>query len=1394
MNKYILVIKIFSLILYFQYPLSAQSEIAFFKHLTVEQGLSNNWAKAIAKDKEGFMWFGTFNGLNRFDGQVFKTFSNTNYTGLQDNFIQSLAVDSADNIWVGTFSGGLSRFDKKTETFQNFRHQPTNITSINSNRINTLKLDKKNQLWIGTDKGLDLLLANTNSFQHFRHDAKDATSITKGGVLALLEDSKGNIWVGTENGLNVYYAKQKKFKRYQKETTSLNDNRVRSLYEDKYGNIWVGTSNGTLAKLDLEKDDFTIFTLKNKQQEITKDAILDMNGDGEQQIYIATEGQGLFIFNISTNRFQNFFPNPTKDRTINSNSIHALFFDDDNATLWVGTYNGGLNYFSKWDKPFQLYKAKIQGLNNNYINAFTEDKQGNWWIGTDGGGLNFYNTSTRTYRYFTNKSHQIQNNAVLSLLCDSDNNIWVGSFNGGLDVLKNGHSTFIHYTHDPNDKTSLSGEHISSIYEDKRGNIWVGTMDNGLNLFDKSTNSFIHFKHDPNDSKSIIDNFIYGVLEDRRGRILVQTGKGLEIFNIENQSFSRFNTNFDIDFNVPVSLVEDSQGNLWIGTQENGVFRIDRTEQAIKHYSTKNGLLSNAIAALLEDDFGNLWISTAKGLCKLEEGVSKPEKVDIKQYTAKDGLQGSEFKRQAVRKLRNGYLVFGGQSGFNVFNPIQVKDNPFIPPVVMTDFKLFNQSVNLKESDILNTTISKTKRITLTHQQSVFTFEFAALNYSLPEKNQYAYILEGFEEKWNYVGTKNTATYTNLDAGKYIFRVKASNNDGIWNEKGTTLELIVLPPWWEDNRYRVPIFILIGVLLFTYYKYRTYQYRQNQKFLERQVEIRTADLQAANNIVKERQQEILKQNKILSQNNQELAQKAAEIRKMSEKIEDLSETRIRFFTNISHELRTPLNLILWPLEELLKGKSMSTKQLQQKYQLMHNNAGKLIRLINQLLDFRKIETGTSQLKLEQKDIIKTIRKIMNRFDEWATRKAIHFSLSTDLSTFSLYFDEDKLDKILSNLLSNAFKFANKNGQVLVDIRLSKNNIMGELLELKVQDNGQGIPKSKQSMIFNRFFEGDNKEYTGTGIGLSLTKELVELHSGKISVESELGKGATFIIQIPTTLQPTEILPLVIQQSETKSIEVIENESINQHHLTVLLVEDNLDIISFMQQELSKYYQIEVAHNGQEGLEKAIDTSPDLIISDVMMPKMNGFEMCEQLKTDERTSHIPIILVTARSGEMSELEGLQIGANDYISKPYSFELLQLKIKNILHTQEQLKSQFANGSTSTIAKLNINSLDKAFLQKAAFAVQANLNNPAFSTEDFSRYFDISRRHVLRKIRSLTGLTINEYIRVTRLKEARQLLQQGDLNVSEVAYSVGFTDPKYFSSCFKKQFGQSPSTFLS
>jgi signal transduction histidine kinase/ligand-binding sensor domain-containing protein/DNA-binding response OmpR family regulator len=1375
------------------------------QQLTVEEGLSHNWVRSIIKDRQGFMWFGTFNGLNRYDGKNFKTYRVNTGNNLSDNFIESLAEDKDGNIWVGTFSGGLNLFDRETEQFTTFEHDPKDNTTISGNRIYALYPDKNKKLWIGTDAGLDLYDDQTKTFTHFQYNPGNKSGISEGLVSTIYQDHSGLLWIGTNKALNLFDPKTKEFKKFyhdQNDPTSLTHNYVKSIFEDKYGNMWIGTWGGGLNLFDRETGSFEPFQANpNQPGGLNNNAIMWLTGDQDGNIYIGTEGGGLNVFDIQTRKFSHYVPSLSNPKGIRSNSIHALFYDDESGILWIGSYNDGVNFFCRWDKPFVHHQAQENGLRDNHVNCIAEDNDGNLWIGTDGGGVSFLNEKTGTYRYYTHQeknSNSLMSDAVLSILCDSKNNVWIGTFNGGLDLLNPKTNSFTHFRHEPSNSKALAGEHASAIYEDKRGNIWVGTMTGGLHLYN-SNGTFTRFQNNPVDTTTILDNFIIGIYEDRKGGLLIQTGKGLEVFDYKTKSFERFNKSSAINFDVPSAVLEDRHGNLWLGSQEMGLFKISRPGNKVTRYTDNDGLPSNGVSAILEDNTGNLWVSTLKGLCKFDNATNASESpVKFHIYSVEDGLQGTEFTRGARCKKKNGQLVFGGQNGFNVFDPLAIKDNPFIPPVKITGFKVFNKDVNFGSTDLLEKPIHELEALTLTHKESVFTFEFSALNFMLSEKNKYAYKLEGFDKDWNYVGNQSSATYTNLDAGDYVFKVKASNNDGIWNETGAAITITVLPPWWNSIWFRVLMITVISGAAISFYKFRTYQLKQGKKELEHQVKLRTSALQEASTIIEERHEEIQIQNESLLQKNNELEKQATEISRMAEEIKALNEVKLRFFTNISHELRTPLNLIIWPLEEMLKNK-IDQKSLNEKYNLMHKNAARLIKLINQLLDFQKIETGALQLKLEQKNIIQSVQDIFDSFKDWAQRYHVHYVLESNTDQINMWFDEDKLEKILSNLLSNAFKYVEESGTINVSVMIEADNEgKNSRVAIRVQDNGKGIPEDQLGLIFNRFYEANTSRVPGTGIGLALVKELVELHHGEISVRSKLKEGTIFEFKLPTGLEGTEQHLLINKKiriadedyHELSDVEISETGDIRENIPLLLIVEDNEDIRNYISQKLGDTYNIELAENGKQGVDKAFELVPDLIISDVMMPELDGFELCKQLKSDERTSHVPIILVTARSGEEAQLQGLTIGADDYITKPFKLNLLQLKIRNVLYTRQKLKEQFLKNPYFAPESLQVPSADEAFLKKAVAIIEENLDNSEFGVEDFSDYFKMSRRNVLRKIKGLTGLSINEFIKNIRLKESHKLLVQGKLNVAEVAYSVGFNDQKYFSKCFKEHFGMTPS----
>lgn len=1397
-----------------------------FASLGTQDGLSHSWAKCITKDSKGFLWVGTINGLNRYDGQSFKVFkTNEDDPGsLSDHFIQVIREDRKGNIWIGTYSGGINLFDRKTERFTAFRHNP-GTTGLSHDRIHAIYEDSKGRLWAGTESGLDQYDYQTGQFSEFYHLQNEQNRLVKGPVLAIYEDSHENLWIGTGDGLYVIRIDKMQVKKYnhiENSPLGLSHNYVTSIYEDETGKIWVGTLGGGVNLFDPGTKLFDHFIhAEGNPNGLSHNSVLCLSGNQKGQLYIGTEGGGVNILDLHSQKIEVFLPRAEDPNSINSNSIHALYYDTRSDITWIGTYHGGVNYFSKLSKPFVHYKTGFNGLNNSNVLCITEDRYGRIYIGTDGGGVNIlHKDGTMHYMMHDGKTpNSIMSNAVLSLLIDSKENVWIGTFNGGLDCLEKSSKIIKHYVPDPENAQSLSGKDVSALYEDKQGNLWVGTMKGGLNLFDPQTETFKHFQANPDDSSSIRDNFISDIFESQGGDLLIQTGKSLEVLNPKTAAFTTFGKAYDVDPFMPISTLEDSRGNLWIGTRD-GLSYFNTSSVSHISYTEANGLPSSSITGILEDDQGHLWISTMRGLVKFNHAVDDPFKTNVHIYTVEDGLQGNDFKDQACFKSADGTMYFGGQNGLNAFRPEEIQVNPTPPEVILTGFRLFNKEVTFSKDQPITRPISEAEEITLSHKHNVFSLEFSALNFILPEKNQYAYMMEGFEKDWNYVGNQNSATYTNLNPGTYTFRVKAANNDGIWNEEGKNIRIRILPPWWKTNWFisLAGVAILIGVI--GTFRIRLYQLKLRQKVLKGQVQAATLEIQKVNQLLEERNQEIQQQNHslldknhLLTHKNDELENQSKKIQNLLKEIQELSEMKLRFFTNISHELRTPLTLILGPLEKLMT--SAKGQNLHGEYTVMHRNAIKLLQLINQLLDFRKIESGNIQLKARKKDLVAFSREIYNSFYFLAEKKDINYIFEADPEYCEVWFDPEKMEKIVTNLLSNAFKYTPSRGIICMSVQLKEESRTSRKhLDITIRDSGTGIPENQIERIFDLYYQAQNAanlEQAGTGIGMALIKQFVELHHGEICVSSKEGVGTTLTVQFPIGnqhLAPSEITEetaddylsrYISYELESHFSDLEEDmKKIDWDHSAdekpmLLVVEDNPDIRHYVSDSFKESFKVAEAADGKQGLEIAMEMTPDLIISDVMMPVMDGFAMCRQLKNDERTSHIPIILLTAYSGEEKQWEGLSCGADDYVTKPFNVNILRQKIKNIVQTRRNLIERFSNSASLDPEHIASNAADEKFMKKAFDVIEANLSNSEFSVEDFSDHFNMSRRNLLRKIKSVTGTSVNEFIKNIRLKKSLLLLHDAELNISEVAYSVGFSDPKYFSKCFKEQFGKSPSEFV-
>ncbi len=1349
----------------------ASEDYIKFEHITSDNGLSQNSVYCIIQDRKGFLWFGTDGGLNKYDGYDFTVFkSDDSDSGtISNNTITSLLEDSDGNLWIGTLNG-LNKYDSLTETFVRYLNEPDDPNSISSNAILSLFEDSKGNLWIGTDGGgLNKLDRNTSKFTAYRNDPLNPNSLSYDQVRAIFEDSEGLLWIGTEGaGLNCFDPEKQIFTVYQHDETnsgSLGNNEVWSIHEDGNGVLWIGTHNG-LDRFDKKIEVFSHYKhVPGNPNSISDNIVFSVLGEDRGKLWICTNNGGLNLFDIKSEKFTRYQNDPASPTSINANRVRSIYKSRD-GILWVGTDGGGINKYDPQQDKFRLYRhnaANPNSLSENKVRAFFEDHNGILWIGTDY-GLNRFNRRKNQFRRFFHDSRNpgsLSSNRIRAIVEDSKGDLWVGTNGGGLNKLRRNTGTFIHYRHDPDKPRSLSGDVIWSMLEDRNGNLWIGTYIHGLNRFDRETETFKSWQWEKDNPQSISDNLIRTIYEDRFGVLWIGTDNGLNRFNSADESFTLFQHDpkhtGSLSANRVRSIHEDKQGNLWVGTYGGGLNLFDRKSETFRHYKKRDGLPDDVVYGILSDDNGNLWLSTNNGLSAFNIRNNS-----FRNFDTGDGLQSSEFNGGAFHKSRKtGEMFFGGVDGFNAFHPDSIQNNSNIPPIVFTDCIRYNVG-GIAGKTISEKGISGKKHIKLKYNNSILTFEFAALNYRRSFKNRYAYKLENFTEGWIDLGTQRRITFTNLDPGEYTLHVKGSNNDGIWNEEGASLKLTILPPWWRTWwAYAGYILIFIGIF------YSIRRYEMNRQQLKHDFELEHIN---------------------------------------AKKLKELDHLKSRFFASISHEFRTPLTLIKGPVEQLLNGRFDGNAKDQ--YLIILRNTRRLLQLINQILDLAKLDSGKMKLKTREENLVTILRGLTNAFESMARQKQIDLQFHATETEAIAWFDRDKVEKIFTNLMSNAFKFTPSGGRIEVQVGMTnyeqKENRDDQDIWFTVFNTGKGIPQNKLERIFDRFYQSENKGMEGSGIGLALTKELVELHHGTITVISDPEKSTRFTVMLPLGkdyLQPDEIsdepLPDSAMEFDTWLEERIvpeksKPELADNDDLIILVVEDNKDMQAFICEQIDSSYKTMCAENGKTGFEKAAEYIPDLIISDVMMPEMDGFELCEKLKTDERTSHIPIILLTAKAAEESKVKGLKTGADDYLIKPFNAEELNVRITNLITQRRQLRKRFSKEIKLQPKDIAITSADEQFLKRAIEIVNHNIGNAEFQISDFTAEIGLSRMQLHRKLKSLTDQSTTEFIRTLRLKRAAKLLESHSGNISEIAYEVGFNNPAYFSECFKKQFGVLPSEY--
>ncbi len=1071
----------------------AQKQNLQFEHLGTASGLSESNVLCIFQDSRGFMWFGTADGLNRYDGYTFTVYKNdpNDPRSLGGSFIPAITESRNGDLWIATSGGGLSRYVRRTDQFIRYQTDLQNSNSVSKDELSSVLEDENGNVWIGTTLGLDMYDPVKNIFTHFRHNKYDNSSLSDNFITSIFEDNRHDLWIGTlKGGLNLFNKQTKTFARFQhnpNDIKTLSDNNVTVIFEDSKLRLWIGTNEQGLDMFNREKKLFHHFKHDGSDlNSLANTAVRTIAEDGENNLWIGTENSGVSVFDPEKEKFYTYKNDALDNGSLESNSINSIF-KDTKGNMWIGTFNAGISLLNIDAGKFGHYRQTLSngGLSNNHVLCMYEDSKKNIWIGTDGGGLNVFDPRTGKFTYFSHDKHNknsICGDHVLSVLEDSKGNIWVGTWADGITVINKAKNTFKHFKNNPADPSSLSNNNAWTILEDKEKNIWIGTYGGGLNLFHPSANAFTTYQYDETNATGINDNWINCLYDDDQGNIWAgTTGGGLNVFNKKTKEFQHLvvdDKKSSLGNNNVVSICEDRNKNLWVGTRS-GLNFYDKKKKSFTVYTTADGLSGNVVSGILEDADGNLWISTNNGI-----SCFNPTNKVFKNFGVADGLQSNEFKEKAYCKTGSGVMYFGGNNGFNRFLPRDIKAASFDPPVVITNFEVFNKripiAINDEDPSPLKQNITEVKTITLSYKHSVFSFDFASLNYTSPGKKQYAFMLVGFDKTWNEVGTQHTATYTNLDPGKYVFRVKGLNNEGKWSLTETSINLIITPPFWKTWWFKLLILVCVAGSAVAFYRYRVRRINMQKAKLQNQVHEKTLQLLWSTKEEQKARHEADQANIELEKKNKELEQ---------------------FVYIASHDLREPLRTTSGFVElfqQQYKGKLDDKADKYLSY--ITQSAARMKVLVDDLLDYSRVG---AKIELQQVDCNSILQEVLAdlaiALDEaGAEIRADHLPV--------IYAHQTGIKQLFQNLITNGIKFRKK--EVSPHIRISF-EIKANILKFSFTDNGIGIEQKNKEKIFVIFQRlHSRKEYDGSGIGLAHCKKIVELHNGRIWVESVYGEGST----------------------------------------------------------------------------------------------------------------------------------------------------------------------------------------------------------------------------------------------------------------------------------------------
>ena len=1335
------------LILSIRVTIYSQVNDLVFEHYSTDDGLSAPIVRSIIQDKKGYLWFATYSGLDRYDGVGFRSYKHIpgDSSSITNGFLQCILEDKSGHFWIGT-TNGLEEFNPATETFKHYKpFKQISAFEWNKNNVLSIIEDKDGYIWIGTGDGLNKFDPLTGIFTHYRHNVSDTRSLRHNSVFALLEDKRGRIWIGTGNGLDRFDKEAESFIHCWNDSIERegfykdwikNKNWITALYEDNNENLWVGTQGG-LLELNSEKSQFILYAnVKDNSESISFYGVTSIYFENETSIWVGT-WNGLNLFDKITKRFTRFYHDSKVLTSLSHNSI-ADVFRERSGTLWISTYGGGVNKVNRTVYPFKQYKEQswkeVIRFSSASIMDIKESSDGSLWIATPIDLIKFNPLTERM------ENQKIYKN-VRIVYEDRKENLWLGyntSSGRGLYKLDSSEK-LINITDSAGNKFPYL---INGFVEYNDSLSWVCTEDIGaIAVVNTNTNKF--------SIKANIFTTLNIIYLDKAGLLWIGTREaGLFCYDpLQNKIVENFlsgdNNSEGLSGNTILTIYEDENEIMWLGTNM-GLNKFDKKEKKFYHFTESNGLPHNWVYLIFEDLNKNLWVSTLKGISRFI-----PSQNRFKNYDVLEGVVSPDRSGVGCQTAnRDIYMVSPG--GLTKLHLDSITDNSYIPPIVITNFIVDNERFTIADY------------FELPSSSDHLTIEFAALSYIRPEKNQYAYKLEGLDDKWNYVGTKNYASYTNLDYGEYVFHVKASNNDGIWNETGISTKIIIHPPWWRTGW----AFSAYGLfLIFILYLIRAYDLKRQR--LKHQLDLE---------------------------------------HEHAEKLEEIDSMKSRFFANISHEFRTPLTLILGPAEQILTNHSNDV--VKKNADLIKKNAISLLNLINQLLDLARLDTGRIKLKAAKQNMIPFLKGMVMSFESLALMNSIKLNLFFPANELMVYFDREKMETIIKNLLSNAFKFTPNQNEISVSI-LTVNE---SSVEIKVRDTGIGVSEKQLSKIFNRFYQFDSAhtaEYKGTGIGLALVKELVQLHHGSISADSKLGEWTEFKIILPLGkehLAPNEIVE-IDEQTLTENLIIDKSEFVHSTNHNpnsdnfinskniILIVEDNSDVRKFIKDSLGNEFHFEEAENGEEGIKQAEEIIPDLIISDIMMPKMDGNEMTRKLKSDQKTSHIPIILLTAKSGQENRIKGLETGADEYLIKPFNTKELHVRISNLINLRKKLQEIYGTEKIAAIGKSKhkLKEIDVQFIERILKVIDLHISEEDFTIENFGHEVGMSRSQMFRKIKALTGKSCSVYLRSVRLAKAKAMLQNREATISEIAYSVGFRSPSYFAHCFKEEFGYPPSELI-